>query len=149
MAVLQDYPVAYFNGLKRKDNYRFSTVCYPFYYSYSPLLDLSSRLILWRNPVSRPVRVSYSRVTIIQLHPSYTGMNPPWSHHWNETSSAVLLHGTILFYVVLTFEFVDEILWCNHSNEASSVVLSHTPICFVSSSNFRVYGRNPIVRLLK
>lgn len=25
MAVLQDYPVAYFNGLKRKDNYRFST----------------------------------------------------------------------------------------------------------------------------
>ena len=32
---------------------------------------------------------------------------------------------TVLFiwYVVLTFEFVDEILWCDHSNETSSAVI--------------------------
>ena len=55
----------------------------------------------------------------------------------------------IVLYVVLTFESVDGILWCDHSNETSSAVLSHSPTCFVSSSNFRVYGRNLIVRLLK
>ena len=32
--------------------------------------------------------------------------------------------------VVLTFEFVDEILWCDHSNETSSAVLLHGTICF-------------------
>ena len=30
--------------------------------------------------------------------------------------------------VVLTFEFVDEILWCYYSNETSSEVLSHGTI---------------------
>ena len=30
-----------------------------------------------------------------------------------------------IYYVVLTFESVDEILWCYHSNETSSAVLSH------------------------
>ena len=34
-------------------------------------------------------------------------------------------------YVVLTFEFVDEILWWNHSNETSSAVLSHGTIYLV------------------
>ena len=32
--------------------------------------------------------------------------------------------------VVLTFEFVDEILWCDHSNETSSAVLLHGNIFF-------------------
>ena len=32
------------------------------------------------------------------------------------------------FKVVLTFEFVDEIIWCDHSNEASLAVLSHGDI---------------------
>ena len=41
-----------------------------------------------------------------------------------------------IFYVVLTFESVDEILWCDHSNETSSVVLSHGTIYFLCSSNF-------------
>ena len=34
-------------------------------------------------------------------------------------------------YVVLTFEFVDEILWCYHSNETSFAVLSHGTIYFI------------------
>ena len=33
-----------------------------------------------------------------------------------------------IWYVVLTFETVDEILWCDHSNETSSAVLSHYTI---------------------
>ena len=49
------------------------------------------------------------------------------------------------WYVVVTFESVDEILWCDHSNETSSAVLSLCPI----SSNFRVYGRNLVVPPLK
>ena len=49
-----------------------------------------------------------------------------WCYHSNETSSAVLSHGTICFvYVVLTFESVDEIPWSDHSNETSYAVLSH------------------------
>ena len=32
--------------------------------------------------------------------------------------------------VVLTFEFVEEILWCDHSNETSLAVLLHGTICF-------------------
>ena len=35
--------------------------------------------------------------------------------------------------VVLTFEFVEEILWCDHSNEISSAVLSHGTIFFLSN----------------
>ena len=41
-----------------------------------------------------------------------------------------------IWYVVLTFESVDEILWCNHSNETSSVVLSHGTVYLVCDSNF-------------
>ena len=41
-----------------------------------------------------------------------------------------------IYYVVLTFESVDEILWCYHSNETSSVDLSHGTIYLVCSSNF-------------
>ena len=60
-----------------------------------------------------------------------------WCYDSNETSSAVLSHGTIyLVYIVLTFESVNEILWCDHSNETSSAVLSHGTIYLVCSSNF-------------
>ena len=41
-----------------------------------------------------------------------------------------------IYYVVLAFESVDEILWCYHSNEISSAVLSHGTIYLVCSSNF-------------
>ena len=51
----------------------------------------------------------------------------------------------VLKYVVLTFESMDEILWCYHSNETSSAVLSHGAIYLVCSSNFWVYGWNPMV----
>ena len=40
-----------------------------------------------------------------------------------------------IWYVVLTFETVDEILRCYHSNETSSAVLSHGTIYLVCSSN--------------
>ena len=43
-----------------------------------------------------------------------------WCYHSNETSSAILSHGTIyLIYAALTFDSVDEFLWCDHSNESS------------------------------
>ena len=53
-----------------------------------------------------------------------------------------LYFNTVLFvlHIVLTFEFVDEILWCNYSNETSSAVLSHGTNCFVCRSNFCVCG---------
>ena len=41
-----------------------------------------------------------------------------------------------IYYVVLTFESMDEILWCYHSNETSSEVLSHGTIYSVRGSNF-------------
>ena len=41
-----------------------------------------------------------------------------------------------IYYVVLTFESVDEIPWCHHSNETSPAVLSHGTIYLVCSSNF-------------
>ena len=41
-----------------------------------------------------------------------------------------------VLYVVLTFEFLDEILLCDYSNETSSAVLSRGTICFVCGSNF-------------
>ena len=44
----------------------------------------------------------------------------------------------IIWYVVLTFESVDEILWCYPSSETSSAVLSHGTIYLVCSSNFGV-----------
>ena len=40
------------------------------------------------------------------------------------------------YTLILTFEFVDEILWCYHSNETSSEILSHGTIYLVCSSNF-------------
>ena len=46
---------------------------------------------------------------------------------------------TVLFiyYVVLTFKSVDEILWCYHnSNETSPAVLSHGTIYLLCGSNF-------------
>ena len=42
----------------------------------------------------------------------------------------------LVSHVVLTFDFVGEILWCDYSNETSSAVLSHGTICFVCSYNF-------------
>ena len=33
-------------------------------------------------------------------------------------------------YVILTFEFVDEILWCYHSTETHLALLSHSRLCF-------------------
>ena len=58
----------------------------------------------------------------------------------NLFSTSVLHTVLFVFYVVLTFESVDEILWCDHSNETSSAVLSHGTIYLVCSSNFRVCG---------
>ena len=39
-------------------------------------------------------------------------------------------------YVILTIEFVDEILQCDHSYETYIAVLSHDTIYLVCSSNF-------------
>ena len=47
-----------------------------------------------------------------------------------------------IYYIVPTFESVDEILWCYYSNETSSAVLSVGVIYLVCSSMFWVYGRN-------
>ena len=54
-----------------------------------------------------------------------------WCDHSNETSSAVLSHGTIYIVCFSKFESVDEILWCYHSNETSSAVLSYDTIYLV------------------
>ena len=59
-----------------------------------------------------------------------------WCYHSNETSSAVLSHGTIYLVCSSNLESVDEILWCYHSNETSSAVLSHGTIYLVCFSNF-------------
>ena len=48
-----------------------------------------------------------------------------WCDHSNETSSAVLSHGTFHLVCSSNYESVDEILWCDHSNETYSAVLSH------------------------
>ena len=40
-----------------------------------------------------------------------------------------------IWYVVLTFESVDEILWRDHSNRTSSAVLSHGTISFSAFYN--------------
>ena len=55
-----------------------------------------------------------------------------------EMKSFQLYFNMVLFvlHVVLTFEFVGEILWWDYSNETSSALLSHGTICFVCSSNF-------------
>ena len=41
--------------------------------------------------------------------------------------------------VVLTFEFVDEILWCYYSNETSSALLSHGTIYLVCCPNLSLW----------
>ena len=52
-----------------------------------------------------------------------------WCYHSNETSSAVLSHGTI--YLVQTTKSDDEILWSgDHSNESFLVVFSQGVSCF-------------------
>ena len=52
-----------------------------------------------------------------------------WCYHSNETSSAVLSHGTIYLVCSSNFESVDEIPRCYHSNETSLAVLSRCSIC--------------------
>ena len=47
-----------------------------------------------------------------------------WGDHSNETSSAVLSHGTIYLVCSSNFFVVDEIQRCDHPNETSSAVLS-------------------------
>ena len=42
----------------------------------------------------------------------------------------------LIWYVILTFESVDEILWCDHSNETSSALLSRGNTKFLSIMNF-------------
>ena len=46
-----------------------------------------------------------------------------------------------IYYVVLTFESVDEILWCYHSSVTSSAVLSQL-FCFLHFTNWnlKVFG---------
>ena len=53
-----------------------------------------------------------------------------WRNPSNETSSAVLSHGTIYLVqmYVLTFESVDEILSCDQSIETSLTILSRGTI---------------------
>ena len=54
-----------------------------------------------------------------------------WCYHSNETSSAVLSHGTICLVCSLKFKSDDEILWSgDHSNESSLVVRSQGVSCF-------------------
>ena len=59
-----------------------------------------------------------------------------WCYHLNETSSAVLSHGTIYLVctVVATFESVDQIVWCDYSYETSLAVLSHGILFLVQHS---------------
>ena len=38
-----------------------------------------------------------------------------------------------IYYLVLTFESVDEILWCDHSNESFPPLLSHGAVLKVLS----------------
>ena len=47
-----------------------------------------------------------------------------------------LLMVLFVLYIVLTFEFVDEILRCYHSIETFSALVRHGAICFVCSSYF-------------
>ena len=64
------------------------------------------------------------------------GWNPIWCNHLNETSPAVLLHGTIWFVrqVVLKLWACRRNpvwLWCYHGNETSPAILLHGTIWFV------------------
>ena len=55
----------------------------------------------------------------------------------------------MLYKVVLTIEFVDEILKCDHSNESYWAVLSCGTVYFAIQGgfNFWVCGWNPTVRV--
>ena len=61
---------------------------------------------------------------------------------WNLFSSTFTWY---YLYAVLTFESVEEILWCDHPNETSSAELLHGTIYLGCSSNYKAFGRNPIV----
>ena len=63
-----------------------------------------------------------------------------WRNHSNETSPAVLLHGTIWFVCQVVLSCNPVRLWCYHGNETSSAVLSHGTIFFVCSSDFWACG---------
>ena len=47
--------------------------------------------------------------------------------------------------VTLTFESADQILWCDHSNGSSLPALSYGTIYLGCSSNFWVFGQNPMM----
>ena len=53
----------------------------------------------------------------------------------------------MLHKVILTFDFVDEILWCNHSNESYWAVFSKGTVYYAvqGGSIFCVCGWNPMV----
>ena len=55
----------------------------------------------------------------------------------------------MLYKVVLTFEFVNEIPWCGHSNESYWGVLSCGTVYYAvqGGSNFLVCGWNPSVTI--
>ena len=51
-----------------------------------------------------------------------------------------------IWYIILTFGSIEEILWCDHSNGLFySAIFSHGAIYLVFSSNFCVCGENPMV----
>ena len=72
-----------------------------------------------------------------------------WCCHSNETSSAVLSHGTIYLLVVLPFESVDEIVCCDHSNETSSAVISPFSLRFLILINFNLLQNSPYFCVFK
>ena len=77
------------------------------------------------------------------------GWNPKvWPFKWKLLSSTFLWCCLLLLYkVVLTFEFVDEILKCDHSSESYWAVLSCGVVYYAvqGGSNVRLYGWNPKV----
>ena len=91
-----------------------------------------------KKPQNMPFGVTHTFFSLIfvQFYPFASVGKILWRNHSNETSSAVLSHGTIIQYVVLTFESVDKILWCYHSSQTSLAVLSHATVYLVCRSNF-------------
>ena len=64
------------------------------------------------------------------------------SHTRSTSTPKCTLPQRLLYYLVLPFESVGEILWCYHSNEIISLaVLSHGTNYLVCSSNFWVCGQ--------
>ena len=67
----------------------------------------------------------------------------------NETSSEVILHGTIYWVCSSSkLKSVDEILWCYHLNETSSAVLLHGTIYYVVLVNWNLCMRSYGVTIL-